>query len=75
MKMFRHIREQANDASYTLAMERGPCPDAAEWGYNERFSHNISLAPTASISIIAGNSSPNIEPIATNAFLQEGAIG
>jgi ribonucleoside-diphosphate reductase alpha chain len=69
MRMFRHIREQADDASYSLAMERGPCPDAAEWGYNEQFSHKLSIAPTASISIIAGNSSPGIEPIATCAFL------
>jgi ribonucleoside-diphosphate reductase alpha chain len=75
MKMFRHIREQADDASYTLAMERGPCPDAAGWGYNERFSHKLSIAPTASISIIAGNSSPGIEPIATCAFLQKTLSG
>ncbi len=31
----------------------------------------MAIAPTASISIIAGNTSPGIEPIAANAFLQK----
>jgi ribonucleoside-diphosphate reductase alpha chain len=73
--MFKHIREQADDASFVLADERGSCPDAAEWGVHQRFSCKMSLAPTASISIIAGNSSPGIEPIATNAFLQKTLSG
>jgi len=74
-RMFRHIREQANAASVLLAEERGACPDAAEWGVMERFSHKMSIAPTASISIIAGNSSPGIEPIAANVFLQKTLSG
>ena len=41
----------------------------------ERFSHKMSIAPTASISIIAGNSSPGIEPIAANVFLQKTLSG
>src|SRR3954449_292495 len=32
MRMFKHIREQADLASRVLAEERGPCPDAAEYG-------------------------------------------
>lgn len=74
-KMFRHIRGQADAASVKLAQERGPCPDAAEYGVTERFSHKMSLAPTASISIIAGNASPGIEPIAANVFLQKTLSG
>ena len=58
-----------------LAEERGACPDAAEYGVKERFSHKLSIAPTASISIIAGNSSPGIEPIAANVFLQKTLSG
>ena len=58
-----------------LAEERGACPDAAEYGVKERFSHKMSIAPTASISIIAGNSSPGIEPIAANVFLQKTLSG
>ncbi len=74
-KIFRHIRAQANAASARLAEERGPCPDAAEYGMKERFSHKLSIAPTASISIIAGNASPGIEPIAANVFLQKTLSG
>ena len=74
-RMFRHIREQADAASRLLAEERGACPDAKEWGVMERFSHKLSIAPTASISIIAGNSSPGIEPIAANVFLQKTLSG
>ncbi len=74
-RIFRHIRAQADAASHVLAEERGPCPDAAEYGIMERFSHKLSIAPTASISIIAGNSSPGIEPIAANVFLQKTLSG
>ncbi len=75
IRMFKHIRAQADAASRTLAEERGPCPDAADFGIMERFSHKIAIAPTASISIIAGNSSPGIEPIAANVFLQKTLSG
>jgi ribonucleoside-diphosphate reductase alpha chain len=67
-KMFKHIREQADVASRVLAEERGPCPDAAEYGFMERFSNKIAIAPTASISIICGGASPGIEPIAANVY-------
>ncbi len=67
-RMFRHIREQADAASRRLAEERGPCPDAAEYGFMERFSNKIAIAPTASISIICGGASPGIEPIAANVY-------
>ncbi|HEX3347215.1 MAG TPA: ribonucleoside-diphosphate reductase subunit alpha [Acetobacteraceae bacterium] len=74
-RMFQHLRTQADAASRLLAEERGPCPDAAEYGVMERFSNKIAIAPTASISIIAGNSSPGIEPIAANVFLQKTLSG
>lgn len=74
-KMFKHIREQADVASVLLANERGPCPDAKDYGINERFSNKMAIAPTASISIIAGNASPGIEPINANVFLQKTLSG
>ena len=75
LRMFRHIRAQADAASRALAEERGACPDAEEYGIMERFSHKLAIAPTASISIIAGNASPGIEPIAANVFLQKTLSG
>ncbi|MFT9025066.1 ribonucleoside-diphosphate reductase subunit alpha [Acetobacter indonesiensis] len=74
-KIFQHIRTQADAASRKLADLRGPCPDAAEYGVHERFSNKMAIAPTASISIIAGNASPGIEPIAANVFLQKTLSG
>ncbi|MHB1303881.1 MAG: ribonucleoside-diphosphate reductase subunit alpha [Acidiphilium sp.] len=75
IRIFKHIRAGADAASRKLAEERGPCPDAADYGMMERFSNKMAIAPTASISIIAGNSSPGIEPIAANVFLQKTLSG
>ena len=75
LRMFKHIRAQVDTASKMLAEERGACPDAAEYGVMERFSNKMAIAPTASISIIAGNASPGIEPIAANVFLQKTLSG
>ncbi len=73
--IFKHIREQADSASQVLAAERGACPDAAEYGFNERFSNKMAIAPTASISIICGGASPGIEPIAANSFTHKTLSG
>jgi len=67
-KMFKHIRAQCDQASKILAKERGACPDAADFGIEERFSNKLAIAPTASISIICGGASPGIEPIAANVY-------
>ncbi|OFW79840.1 MAG: ribonucleotide-diphosphate reductase subunit alpha [Alphaproteobacteria bacterium RIFCSPLOWO2_01_FULL_40_26] len=74
-KIFQHIKHGVDKASKILAKERGACPDAAEAGVEERFSNKIAIAPTASISIIAGNSSPGIEPFAANSFTQKTLTG
>ncbi len=68
LKVFRHIKERADAASMYLAKERGACPDAAEVGALERFSHKMAIAPTASISIICGGTSAGIEPIPANIY-------
>ena len=67
-KMFKHIRGQCDEASKSLAKERGACPDAADFGIEERFSNKLAIAPTASISIICGGASPGIEPSAANVY-------
>ena len=74
-KMFQLIDKEVNDASKKLAEERGPCPDAAEYGIKERFSNKTAIAPTASISIICGGASPGIEPIAANSYTHKTLSG
>jgi ribonucleoside-diphosphate reductase alpha chain len=74
-KIFEHIKLEADKASVELAEERGACPDAADCGVMERFSNKIAIAPTASISIIAGNTSPGIEPFAANSFTHKTLSG
>ncbi|MGB4191753.1 MAG: ribonucleoside-diphosphate reductase subunit alpha [Rickettsiales bacterium] len=74
-KIFKHISESVNEASKMLAEEKGPCPDAAECNVMERFSNKTAIAPTASISVICGNSSPGIEPYAANSFTQKTLSG
>jgi len=74
-KMFANIQEKVDAASVSLAEERGACPDAAEYGIKERFSNKTAIAPTASISIICGGSSPGIEPIAANSFTHKTLSG
>ena len=75
LKMFRHIKERVDAASMMLAMERGPCPDAAETGAMERFSHKLAIAPTASISIITGGTSACIEPVPANIYTHKTLSG
>ena len=74
-KIFKHIQEHVDQASKDLADERGPCPDAAEYGFNERFSNKTAIAPTASISIICGGASPGVEPVAANSYTHKTLSG
>lgn len=74
-RMFKHIKAQADASSVKLAHERGPCPDAKEYGIMERFSNKMAIAPTASISIITGGTSPGIEPNSANAYTHKTLSG
>jgi ribonucleoside-diphosphate reductase alpha chain len=75
MRLFKHLRREADKASRKLAEERGACPDAAERGVMERFSHKLAIAPTASISIICGGTSAGIEPIPANVYTHKTLSG
>ncbi len=75
VRMFKHIRRMADAASVTLAEERGACPDAAETGVMARFSHKMAIAPTASISIICGGTSPCVEPVPANVYTHKTLSG
>ncbi len=74
-KIFKNIQEKVDEASKILAKEKGPCPDAAEYGFDERFSNKTAIAPTASISIICGGASPGVEPIAANSYTHKTLSG
>jgi len=74
-KIFKHIKGQVDEASMHLAVERGPCPDAADMGVMERFSCKTAIAPTASISIICGGTSACIEPIPANVYTHKTLSG
>lgn len=76
MRFFKHIQAQANEACIRLAGERGACPDAIDGGgYAHRFSCKTAIAPTASISIIAGGTSACIEPIPANIYTHKTLSG
>jgi ribonucleoside-diphosphate reductase alpha chain len=75
LRMFKHLRSAADAASRVLAAERGACPDAAERGALERFSHKLAIAPTASISVICGGTSACIEPIPANVYTHKTLSG
>lgn len=75
LRIFKHVNAQVNEASMNLAVERGPCPDAADMGVMERFSCKMAIAPTASISIICGGTSACIEPIPANIYTHKTLSG
>jgi ribonucleoside-diphosphate reductase alpha chain len=74
-QIFAHIDRKAREASQLLSNEKGPSLDALDVGIEERFTHKTAIAPTASISIIAGNTSPGIEPLSSNASVHKNLSG
>ena len=73
MRMFKHIKSEAVNATRKLAEDRGEAPDAT--GYGVRNVHLLAVAPNASSSIICGNTSPSIEPYRANAYTQKTKSG
>jgi ribonucleoside-diphosphate reductase alpha chain len=72
-QVFKHIREELNEANQQLGRLRGEALDAV--GSGQRFSHLMAIAPNASSSIIMGNTSPSIEPYRANAYRQDTLSG
>jgi ribonucleoside-diphosphate reductase alpha chain len=72
-QIFKHIREELNEANQQLGRLRGEALDAV--GTGQRFSHLMAIAPNASSSIIMGNTSPSIEPYRANAYRQDTLSG
>lgn len=72
-EIFRTIKQRAEAASRELAKEYGE----PEWckGTGMRNTHLTAIAPNVSSSIIAGNVSQSIEPIAFNCYINQSAKG
>jgi ribonucleoside-diphosphate reductase alpha chain len=71
--IFKKIKQQAEEESRNLAMERGEAPDMK--GTGMRNAHLLAIAPNASSSIICGTTSPSIEPYRANAYVQKTMSG
>lgn len=79
-RMFKHLKNEADWSSCEIAKKKGSCPDAVDtntrmFELNERFSHKLAIAPTASISIICGGTSAGIEPIPANIYTHKTLSG
>lgn len=70
-RILKTIRENMDRVSKELAYERGPCPDAEDAGFMERFTNKMAIAPTASISTICGGASACTEPIPANVYIHK----
>lgn len=85
MRIFKHLRREADKASVAIAVDKGANQDwiDAEWlkgeftsiKPEERFSHKLAIAPTASISVICGGTSAGIEPIPANIYTHKTLSG
>ncbi len=65
-RAFRHIKEQAEQASRELANIYGE-PEVLK-GYGLRNTTTMAIAPTTSSSAILGQTSPGIEPFSSNYY-------
>jgi ribonucleoside-diphosphate reductase alpha chain len=73
INIFKTYRKALDKANLKLGAERGS-PPLLE-GTGQRFTHVMALAPTASNSLICGNTSASIEPWRANAFRQDTMSG
>ena len=70
-KFYSEFDSAVYEANVKLGVEKGACPDWLEadiGGDPLRFSNASAIAPTASISIICGQSSAGCDPIPTNVY-------
>ena len=72
LRMFKHIKEEAVEATKRLAKVRKEYPDGR--GSGRRNSHLLAIAPNANSSIICGTSA-SIEPIKSNAYTHRTRVG
>lgn len=70
--IFKDIHSKGIAASLALGKERGESPDMV--GTGRRNSHVFAIAPNSNSSVLC-NTSPSIEPIASNAYTQKTRAG
>jgi len=70
-EIFKAVGEGARSASERLGKERGLPLD----GGTRRNTYTTSVQPTASTSFICGETTPGVEPISGNAYLQKTLSG
>ena len=74
-RVFKFLKEASDKASRVIAEQVGPCELARRYGRMERFVNKLAIAPTASISVIQGETSPGIDPILKNIYVHENKLG
>ena len=74
-EMFLHIKTLVDKANIKCAEEKGSCGLAERFGKKQRWALTMAIAPTASISILCGNTSGGIEPWLSNAYVHKNNIG
>ena len=80
-KLWAWLSETAADINEDMAEDRGECPDSFDARLRnvqiraKRLTNVFSIAPTASISIIAGGSSACGEPVPANSYTQKTLSG
>jgi ribonucleoside-diphosphate reductase alpha chain len=72
-EVFKELRDKINIANLQLGSLRGSPEDAQ--GTGRRFCCTMAIAPTATSSIIMGNTSPSVEPFRANAYRQDTMSG
>lgn len=73
IEIFKNIQESTSKANLHLGKLRGSPPDIH--GSGKRFTYCTAIAPTATTSIIMGNTSPSIEPYKANIYRQDTISG
>lgn len=74
IEIFSFLSSAVNSISKDMSLKFGPCKDALNAGYNERFLHKLAIAPTASIALLA-NTSQCVEPFVANAYIHKNNQG
>ena len=72
-RAFKHIKDEATEASKELSELRGGCPDFPS--SKLRNAHLLAIAPNASSGIICSGTSPSIEPYRANAYTHKTLSG